>query len=30
MAEEGDWGGAGDVMEDPDEQKVLYAALDSF
>jgi hypothetical protein len=27
---EGGWGGAGAVMEDPEELRVLYAALDSF
>jgi hypothetical protein len=25
-----DWGGAVEVMDDPDEQRVLFAALDSF
>lgn len=25
-----DWGGVGAVMEDPEEQRVLFAALDSF
>lgn len=24
------WGGVGAVMEDPEEQRVLFAALDSF
>lgn len=25
-----EWGGAGAVHDDPDEQRVLFAALDSF
>jgi hypothetical protein len=25
-----DWGGVGAVMDDPEEQRVLFAALDSF
>jgi len=25
-----DWGGVGAVLEDPEEQRVLFAALDSF
>jgi hypothetical protein len=25
-----EWGGVGAVMEDPEEQRVLFAALDSF
>jgi hypothetical protein len=24
------WGGVDDVMDDPEEQKVVFAALDSF
>jgi hypothetical protein len=25
-----EWGGRGEVMNDPEEQRVLFAALDSF
>jgi hypothetical protein len=25
-----EWGGVGAVLEDPEEQRVLFAALDSF
>lgn len=28
--QENEWGGAEEVMQDPDEQRVLLAALDSF
>jgi hypothetical protein len=28
--QEDKWGGAEDIMENPDEQRVLYAAIDSF
>lgn len=28
--EQEEWGGVGAVMDDPEEQRVLFAALDSF